>query len=146
MDIWTVVLSSLVVSGIVSALVGGWFNLRSKRDEYANLYYEMILERRLAAYEEVERLIGAIKVAVIDDDQKPYHMLFSKDDGHVDVYQQLHGTIPNALWLTDELFELTRQLNFRWLTEDTRVMVSNIEQEHTDIFRLKFLIKERIYV
>lgn len=146
MDIWTVVLSSSVVSGIVSALVGGWFNLRSKRDEYGNLYYEMILERRLAAYEEVERLIGAIKVAVIDDGQKPYHMLFSKDDGHVDVYQQLHGAIPNALWLTDELFELTRQLNFRWLTEDTRVMVSNIEQEHTDIFRLKFLIKERIYV
>jgi hypothetical protein len=72
----------------------------------------MILERRLAAYEEVERLIAAIKVAVIDDDQKPYHLLFSKDSDQLGVYQQLHGTMSNALWLSDELFELTRQLNF----------------------------------
>lgn len=87
MDILTVVLSSSVVSAIVSALVGGWFSLRTKQNEYANAYYKMILERRLAAYEEVERLIAAIKVAVIDDDQKPYHLLFSKDDDQLGVYQ-----------------------------------------------------------
>ncbi len=111
MDILTVVLSSSVVSAIVSALVGGWFSLRTKQNEYANAYYKMILERRLAAYEEVERLIAAIKVAVIDDDQKPYHLLFSKDDDQLGVYQQLCGTMSNALWLSDELFKLTRQLN-----------------------------------
>ncbi len=111
MDIWTIVLSSSVVSGIVSALVGGWFNLRTKRNEYANVYYKMVLERRLVAYEEVERLIAAIKIAVVDDDQRPYHLLFSKDDDQVSVYAQLHGTMSNALWLSDELFELTRQLN-----------------------------------
>ncbi|NTU49955.1 MAG: hypothetical protein HGA87_03545 [Desulfobulbaceae bacterium] len=112
MDILTVVLSSSVVSAIVSALVGGLFSLRTKQNEYANAYYKMILERRLAAYEEVERLIVAIKVAVIDDDKKPYHFLFSKDDDQLGVYQQLHGTMSYSLWLSDELFELTRQLNF----------------------------------
>lgn len=111
MDIWTIVLSSTVVSGIVSALVGGWFSLRSKQNEYANVYYKMILERRLAAYEEVERLIAAIKIAVIDDDQKPYHFLFSQDDDHVNIYKMLVGSMSNALWFTDDLFELTRQLN-----------------------------------
>jgi hypothetical protein len=111
MDIWAIVLSSTVVSGIVSALVGGWFSLRSKQNEYTNVYYKMILERRLASYEEVEHLIAAIKIAVIDDDQKPYHFLFSQDDDHVNVYKTLVGTMSNALWLTDDLFELTRQLN-----------------------------------
>ena len=111
MDIWTVVLSSTVVSGVVSALVGGWFTLRSKRNEYANAYYKMILERRLAAYEEVERLIASIKVAVVDNDQKPYHMLFSRDDDHMNLYKTLLGTMSNTLWLSDDIFELTRQLN-----------------------------------
>lgn len=111
MDTLVIVLSSTVVSAIVSALVGGWFSLRSKQNEYANVYYKMILERRLAAYEELERLIAAIKVAVIDDDQKPYHMLFSQDDDHVNIYKTLLGTMSNALWLTDDLFQLTRQLN-----------------------------------
>jgi len=109
MDIWTVVLSSSVVSCLFSVLIGGWFKLRTQHNEYANAYYKMVLERRLAAYEEVEKLIGTIKVAVVDDDQRPYHMLFSQDD--LNVYRQLHGTMSNSLWLTDDLFELTRQLN-----------------------------------
>lgn len=111
MDILTVVFSSSVVSAIVSTLVGGWFSLRTKQNEYANTYYKMILERRLAVYEEVERLIAAIKVAVIDDDQKPYHLLFSKDNDQFSVYQQLHAIMSKALWISNELFELTRQLN-----------------------------------
>jgi hypothetical protein len=40
MDILTVVLSSSAVSAIVSALVGGWFSLRTKQNEYANAYYK----------------------------------------------------------------------------------------------------------
>lgn len=120
MDIWTVLLSSSAVSAVVSASVGGWFNLRSKSNEYANVYYKMILERRLAAYEEVERLIGTVKVAVVGDDHKPYHMLFSIDDDHANVYMQLHETMSNALWLTDELFDLTRQLNILVYTGATK--------------------------
>lgn len=111
MDIWVLVLSSSLVSGVVSASVAGWFNLRSKRNEYANVYYRMILERRLAAYEEVERLIASIKVAVVDCDQKPYHLLFSRDDDQVGVYKTLGATMSDSLWLSDELFALTRELN-----------------------------------
>lgn len=111
MDTLAVVLSSALISGLVSALVSGWFNLRSKQNEYANAYYKLILERRLAAYEEVEELIGSIKVAVVDTDNRPYHLLFSKDNDHTHVYQVLAGTMSKALWLSDELFDLTRQLN-----------------------------------
>ena len=111
MDILTLVLSSALISGLVSALVSGWFNLRTKQSEYANAYYKLILERRLAAYEEVEKLIGSIKVAVTDAENRPYHMLFSDDDGHTGVYKSLVGIMSKSLWLSDELFELTRQLN-----------------------------------
>lgn len=111
MDTLTLVLSSTLISGLVSALVSGWFNLQSKKNEYANAYYKLILDRRLDAYEEVEKLIGSIKVAVVDAENRPYHLLFSKDDDHTNVYQVLAGTMSKALWLSDDLFELTRQLN-----------------------------------
>lgn len=112
MDILTSFVTSTVIAALVSSVITGVFNRRSKEDEYANIYYKMILERRLAAYQDVEQLIAAIKVAVVDKDQRPYHLLFSEDNGHATVYNLLHGTMSNALWLTDELFELTRQLNF----------------------------------
>jgi hypothetical protein len=91
-------------------LVGGWFSLRSKQNEYANTYYKLILERRLAAYEEVEQLIAALKIAVVDLDRRPYHQLFSKDHDHAGVYMAL-GSMSNSLWLSDDLFQGIRQLN-----------------------------------
>jgi hypothetical protein len=91
--------------------MGGWFSLRSKNKEYEQHYFRNILERRMAAYEEVGRLIANIKVAVIDVDQRPYHLMFSCDEDQANVYQALLGTMSNTLWLTDDLFDLTRQLN-----------------------------------
>ena len=110
-QLWLAVLSSSVVTGVLGGLIAGWFSLRSKHNEYANAYYKMVLERRLTAYETVERLIARIKVAVLDDDQRPYHLLFSKDDDHEGVYKALLEVLSTALWLTDDLFEKTRELN-----------------------------------
>lgn len=111
MELLTIILTSTLIAGIVSAVANGWFGLRGRQDEYKNAYYKLILERRLAAYEEVEKLIASIKVAVIDKDHRPYHLLFSKDLDEVGVYATMHGTMSSALWLSDNLFDLTRELN-----------------------------------
>lgn len=110
-ELWLAVLSSSVISGVLGALIAGWFNLRSKHTEYAHTYYKMVLEKRIKAYEAVERLINQIKIAVVDTDNRPYHILFSKDDDHASVYKALMDGMPDALWLTDDLFEATRELN-----------------------------------
>jgi hypothetical protein len=109
LQLWLAVLSSSVISGILGAVIAGWFNLRLKHTEYANMYYKMVLEKRIKAYEVVERLINQIKTAVVDTDSRPYHLLFSKDDDHTNVYKALMDG--DALWLSDELFEATRDLN-----------------------------------
>jgi hypothetical protein len=111
MEPLAIILSSTVISGVVSALVSGWFNVRSKQSEYANAYYKLILERRLRAYEEVETLINSIKVAVMDDDRVPYHLLFSNDENTDGVHAMLTGVMSRSLWLSDELFEITRELS-----------------------------------
>ena len=110
-ELWIAILSSSVISGATVAFIAGLFNLRSKNNDYANTYYKMILERRLKAYEAVEILISHIKTAVVDKDNRPYHLLFSKDDDHLRVYKAITGGMPDALWLSDELFDATRELN-----------------------------------
>ena len=110
-NILIVILSSSLISGIVGACIAGWFNLRSKRNDYINEYYKSVLAKRLAAYEEVEHLITMLKSAVLDNDKRPYHLLFSKDDDHEAVYKLMFLVLSKSLWLTDDLFEKTRQLN-----------------------------------
>ena len=110
-QLWLAVLSSSVISGVLGALIAGWFNLQSKNREYANTYYSMVLEKRIKAYEAVERLINQIKIAVVDTDNRPCHMLFSIEDGHTNVYERLMDGMPDALWLSEDLFDATRALN-----------------------------------
>ena len=105
------VLSSSLIAGILGALIGGWFTLRGKRNDYANEYYKVVLARRVQAYEEVERLINMVKTAVLDQDGRPYHVLFCKDDDKQGVYDLLIAVMSKALWLSDELFELIRTFN-----------------------------------
>lgn len=109
-ELWLAVLSSSLISGVVGALIAGFFNLRSKRTEYINAYYRMALERRVKAYETVERLITMIKIAVVDDDRRPYHIFFSEND-EAAIYRQLLDVMSQALWLSENLFQKTRELN-----------------------------------
>jgi hypothetical protein len=125
------VLSSSLIAGVFGALIGGWFTLRGKRNDYANEYFKLVLARRMQAYEEVERLINMLKTAVLDRDGRPYHMLFSKDDDKQGVYDLLFAVMSKALWLSDELFELTREFNVLFYSHgDTNAGLIEFGKEH----------------
>jgi hypothetical protein len=107
-ELWLAVLSSSLISGVVGALIAGWFALRTKRHEYTNDYFKHVLGKRLAAYEDVERVTVMLRTAVLGEDQRPYHLLFAQPSE--DVYKLLLNMTVNAFWLSGELFEKTRQL------------------------------------
>jgi hypothetical protein len=72
----------------------------------------MVLNRRVTAYEQLENLISALKAAVLDKDGRPYHLLFSRDDDWETAYKLLFGVMSQALWLSDEVFVKTRDINY----------------------------------
>lgn len=111
MEYWVTIFSSAAVSAIVSSMIGGWVALRSKKNEYANAYYKIVLDRRVAAYEEIEKLILLIKTAIVDVDGNPYHMLFSDDNAHQNVWNVIHKSMSQALWISDDIFKSIRELN-----------------------------------
>jgi hypothetical protein len=106
------ILTSTVVATVVSGLISGLYGLYAKQREYMNEYYSLILKRRIVAYEQLENLIVEIKTAVVDTDNKPYHMLFSNDDDSVMAYNLVLNVTSQALWLSDEAFKKAHELNY----------------------------------
>jgi hypothetical protein len=141
------VLSSAVASSVVAALVSGWFGLKAKQTEYVNEYYKLVLQKRMAAYEKVEHLITQVKTAVRgSDDPRSYHILFSEDDDHQNVYTLLLSVNSQSLWLTDDLFDLTRELNLMVYlgTKDGESLIEFGRQNYKPIAELRTKI-ERLH-
>jgi hypothetical protein len=110
MDIGTVLTSSLVAT-VISGFIAGLYSLRMKQREYLNEYYKIILGRRIAAYEQLEALIISLKTAVLDQDNKPYHWLFSQEGNQKIAYDLVTNVIAQALWLSDDAFRKSQELN-----------------------------------
>jgi hypothetical protein len=100
-----------LIGSMLGAAVAGYFGLREKRNEYVNEYYRTIIQRRIEAYEELERLIVAYKTAVCDADRKLYHLPFASKSQNDDAFMKLGAAMSQGLWLSDEAFDFVRDLN-----------------------------------
>ena len=104
------ILSSSVIGGAIGAFITGRFNLSIKNREYENEYYKLVLSKRIAAYESIQKLVSSLKTAVVDDDQQPYHLLLSYENSLPDAHELLGNISSQALWLSDDLFLQTLNL------------------------------------
>jgi hypothetical protein len=111
-QMWVVILSSSLLSGICGAFIAGLYNLRAKRNDYVNDYYKTVIKRRIAAYEKLENLIVPIKTSVLDKDNRPYHLLFSREEDCDNAFKLLLSVTEQALWLNDETFAKIIELNY----------------------------------
>jgi hypothetical protein len=105
---------TILSASVVAALVAGAFTLVVNRNEYANEYYKTVVARRVHAYEMVEALIVELRTSVIgEEDNRPYHLVFSSEEkGFDQVFALLHQAMSEGLWLSDEIFEKVRDLNY----------------------------------
>jgi hypothetical protein len=108
---WGALLSSSLVGGVVGALLAGFFTLAAKRNDFLNSYYKTVIDRRIAAYEQLEKLIVMLKSSVIGVDNRPCHLLFSRDDDWDTAYKLMFDIMSQSLWLSDGLFIKSRDLS-----------------------------------
>lgn len=108
---WTALLASSVIAALLGGLIAGFVTLRVARNQYVNDYYKTVVQRRLAAYEQLEYLITMLKTSVADDaDNKVYHLLFSSGDG-AKAYEAMLRVSSQSMWLSDEVLQETIDLN-----------------------------------
>lgn len=143
MDIWVTVLSS----SVVSAIVAGWFSLRSKRNDYENAYFKMVLDKRVAAYAEVDKFISGASVASVDNNNRPYHAMFEpREQGLPDFYVLLHGAMSGKFWLSEELHSALRRLNIVAYpaADNQEALLAIAKDRYKDIAELRTTI-ERLH-
>ncbi|WP_422842814.1 hypothetical protein [Acidovorax sp. M2(2025)] len=138
-DFWIAIFSSSLLSGVVGALIAGAFGLRGKRNDYVNDYFKTIIKRRLEAYERLEQLINALKLTVLDDDQRPYHQVFSNEATWTEVYKLFLDSTSHPLWLSSEVFSKTRELNIMFLkaSHDKRDLIEFGKSNYPPIAELR---------
>jgi hypothetical protein len=138
-EFWIAIFTSSLLSGIVGALIAGAFGLRGKRNDYVNDYFKTIIKRRLEAYERLEQLINALKLAVLDDDQRLYHQVFSNEVTWAEIYKLFLDSTSHPLWLSAEVFSKTRELNLMFLqaSYDKRELVEFGKSNYAPIAELR---------
>jgi hypothetical protein len=135
------------VSGVVAAIVAGWFNLRSKRHEYENTYFKIVLDKRIASYTGVENLISGASIASVDEKGKTYHAMFEpQKNGLPEFYVLLHKAMSGKFWLSDDLYAAVRELNIiAYPAGDKQdVLLSIAKDRYKDIAELRTRI-ERLH-
>jgi len=110
-QLWLAVLSSSVISGAIGALIAGFFSIRVSQRNFKNDYFKTVLQKRITAYEELEKLAHAFKTSVMDADRKPYHLPFSKDDDYEFAHTLVFKVMMQSLWISEEAFCKIRDLS-----------------------------------
>jgi hypothetical protein len=106
------VLSGLI-GGAIVACIAGMYSLRAKRNEYVAEFYKTVIARRIGAYEQLENLVLALKTCVVaEDSNRPYHIVFSTDDGREQAFDLLGKAMSQGLWLSNDVWAKLRDLNY----------------------------------
>ena len=115
LDVVNLILANVVVSGIISTAMSYFVSVKLKDLDYRNEYYKQIIERRLNAYQNLEKPISELKGILLDTtklDQEPYHMFMSiGKSGFYEFLACVMNAFSDNLWLDDETNDNLEHLN-----------------------------------
>lgn len=138
MNIFQIVLTSSLISGIVSAIISYYFNLKIKKLDYKNEYYKILINKRLEAYQFVENQISVLRNITFDElDNKTYHIMFSfGEDECINFQKNLMIAKSKGLWIDeettntiDEFNEIFYNINQK-INNKTEIEIENIGKNY----------------
>lgn len=100
----------ILTSGLVSAATTGIFSFFIAKNKYNYDYYKTIIDKRLFAYEQLEVLIATLKMSIVDNEPRPYHILFF-DVEESAPFSILTKITNQSLWLSDKALREVITLN-----------------------------------
>ena len=112
MEIWQIILSSALVSSLLSSVATWLIGNHALNKSFKNDYYKLVINKRIAAYQYIDNQLKTIKISALDDDAKPYHLMFYGDSKTV--YKNQHNLIfarANGIWLSSKMEDALYELN-----------------------------------
>ncbi|MEG2285950.1 MAG: hypothetical protein RSB90_10330, partial [Eubacterium sp.] len=159
---WGDIVKIALTSGISAALVTFGANCFLKKQDYKRDYYKKIVDKRLKAYEELEKVIGkfCVHMEILDLEKKQksgdgffVFLCFCEEDKLQKANDWILGVIQNALWYSDDINKSLKTVNEilaevgTVLNKPTPITVADIEkynlgQTHINENLIKYIGRE----
>jgi hypothetical protein len=109
----TVILSSSLLASIFTSLMSAAVKVYLKNRDYRDNYFSKVIDKRIEAYELVERQIALLKSSVVSS-KGTYHQVFALGQDHFREYQEgLFLALSKGVWLSERTKEPLIQPTFR---------------------------------
>ena len=132
MSIFQIVLTSSVISGVLSAIISYYFNLKIKRLDFKNEYYKSIIQKRMDAYQFVENQVSVLKGIVFGDDKQAYHMILCYgEDKFLEFQQNILIAISKGLWIDDDTMNTLEEINGLFFNINKKIHNKNQDEIET---------------
>lgn len=104
-----------MIASVVGSYLQGLYNRRIKRDEYVNDYYKRVIERRITAYELLEKFITRLRTSFVGADGRNCSFLFVEQatgsEGAEGASVAVYGVTTLSLWLSNDATSKLRELD-----------------------------------
>lgn len=112
------VIASASASTVMAAIVSGAVSLWGKSLDYKNEYLKVVVEKRVAVYQNIESVVSSLKQSILDDDGRAFHMVFAYGDEY---FMKANKKV------------MLVQAESMWVTEHTLALVGLISRLYTSI-------------
>lgn len=102
-----------ILGNIIVAFIAFWAGSSSQRRSYRDEYYKTVIQKRIEAYQFVEKQLGVMRMTVLDEcDNKQYHAFFDNSGDKIFNYRHnLYQAIARCTWLSSEMMEALASLD-----------------------------------
>lgn len=143
---WDTLIITIISSSLIATILSSIFNIYLKNMDFKNEYYKSIINKRLLAYEWLEKQIALLKTSVIDEnDEKIYHIIFSYGEKEFLKFSQ-NSLLANAysLWIDEDtnkilndLIFIFNQINFEFDVNNKSELISAGKKYYSEIAKLR---------
>jgi hypothetical protein len=140
------VITLVVSSSVLAALLTGFVNLRIQNLNYKREYYKKLIDRRIDAQENILNLINQLRILVKLDSGKLCNRICATGEDHF-INFTLHSasSVEISFWLSSDLMGIIQDFNIFLLDEITHeIRGTNKEEREESLVELGILHHETI--
>ncbi|MGI4727891.1 MAG: hypothetical protein ACRYGB_04900 [Janthinobacterium lividum] len=150
------ILSIILGSSLISALLTNLVNVFIQRNNYKNEYFKKLIDRRIDAYENVENLVSKMKIMYLLENEQLCNLILALGKNHFDEFSiSIAPTITKSFWLDDKISALLTKFSACIVNEiynkidQTQIVETELQRlgckNRIAIQKIRYEIKELLY-
>ena len=136
------IFTAILTSSFLSAGLTAWVNWRIQNNNYKNDFYKKLLDKRIKAYESVERLICSLKQLVHIKESELCNQFCYLGKDHFDRFI-ISITAQDSFWLNDDISGKITQFNI-FIIQKISYKIDKTKNPDEELIRLGIVNRDKI--